>query len=131
MGGRCWRVVIAADSSEIALAIAPLFQESEVIFMSPSASTPKLSEEGDYIYRNFPSDALEAVNMATHIYNRAGINDEVQHAGHAMVIGREDQVILPKAHRLCHRPWQDHADANSTVICHGPARGKAEAEKKH
>jgi len=68
-------VVIAADSSEIALAIAPLFQEAEVIFMSPSASTPKLSEEGDYIYRNYPSDALEAVNMATHIYNRAGVNE--------------------------------------------------------
>jgi len=68
-------VVIAADSSEIALAIAPLFQEAEVIFMSPSASTPKLSEEGDYIYRNFPSDALEAVNMATDIYNRAGIHE--------------------------------------------------------
>jgi branched-chain amino acid transport system substrate-binding protein len=68
-------VVIAADSSEIALAIAPLFQEAEVIFMSPSASTPKLSEEGDYIYRNYPSDALEAVNMATHIYNGAGIHE--------------------------------------------------------
>ncbi len=68
-------VVIGADSSEIALAIAPLFQEAEVIFMSPSASTPKLSEEGDYIYRNYPSDSLEAVNMATHIYNRAGINE--------------------------------------------------------
>ncbi len=68
-------VVIAADSSEIALAIAPLFQEAEVIFMSPSASTPKLSEEGDYVYRNYPSDALEAVNMATHIYNRASIHE--------------------------------------------------------
>jgi branched-chain amino acid transport system substrate-binding protein len=68
-------VVIAADSSEIALAIAPLFQEAEVIFMSPSASTPKLSEEGDYIYRNYPSDTLEAVNMATHIYNRANIHE--------------------------------------------------------
>jgi branched-chain amino acid transport system substrate-binding protein len=68
-------VVIAADSSEIALAIAPLFQEAEIIFMSPSASTPKLSEEGDYIYRNFPSDALEAVNMATYIYNSAGIHE--------------------------------------------------------
>jgi branched-chain amino acid transport system substrate-binding protein len=68
-------VVIAADSSEVALAIAPLFQEAEIIFMSPSASTPKLSEEGDYIYRNFPSDALEAVNMATHIYNAAGIHE--------------------------------------------------------
>ena len=68
-------VVIAADSSEIALAIASVFQEAEVIFMSPSASTPKLSEEGDYVYRNYPSDALEAVNMATHIYNRAGIHE--------------------------------------------------------
>lgn len=67
--------VIAADSSEIALAIAPLFEEAEVIFMSPSASTPKLSEEGDYVYRNFPSDQLEAVNLATHVYNVAGIQE--------------------------------------------------------
>ncbi|MGD8328063.1 MAG: penicillin-binding protein activator [Acidobacteriota bacterium] len=65
--------VIGAVSSDVTLAIADLFQQSEVVLLSPATSTPELSTKGSYIYRNFPSDELEAVNMANHIYNVAGI----------------------------------------------------------
>ncbi len=67
--------VIGADSSDVTLTIADLFQDSGVILLSPSTSTPELSEKGSYIYRNFPSDELEAVNTANHIYNVAGIRE--------------------------------------------------------
>ncbi|MFQ5743045.1 MAG: ABC transporter substrate-binding protein [Acidobacteriota bacterium] len=67
--------VIGSDSSGVTLAIAPLFQEAGVILLSPSASSPKLSEAGSYIYRNYPSDELEAVNTANDIYNRVGIHE--------------------------------------------------------
>jgi branched-chain amino acid transport system substrate-binding protein len=61
--------VIGSDSSDVTLGMAPIFEENHVILLSPSSSSPKLTEAGDYIYRNFPSDALEAVNLANHIYN--------------------------------------------------------------
>lgn len=67
--------VIGAITSDVTLAIAPIFQENQVVLLSPSASTPKLSDAGSYIYRNYPSDELEAVNTADHIYNRAGIQE--------------------------------------------------------
>jgi len=65
--------VIGAVTSDVTLAIAPIFQDSEVVILSPSASSPKLSDIGGYVYRNYPSDELEAVNTANHIYNQAGI----------------------------------------------------------
>ena len=67
--------VIGADISELTLAIAPLFEEAEIILMSPATSSPKLSSAGDYIYRNFPSDELEAINTADFIYNKQGLRE--------------------------------------------------------
>jgi len=66
--------VIGAISSDVTLRVADLFQQAHVILLSPSTSTPALTSKGSYIYRNFPSDELEAVNMTAHIYNVAGIN---------------------------------------------------------
>jgi branched-chain amino acid transport system substrate-binding protein len=58
------RVIIGGISSPITLAIAPVAEENEVILISPSASAPEISEAGDYIYRNYPSDILEGTAMA-------------------------------------------------------------------
>ena len=67
--------VIGSDSSDVTLTIADLFQDSGVILLSPSTSSLALSDKGSYIYRNFPSDELEAVNTANHIYNVSGIHE--------------------------------------------------------
>jgi branched-chain amino acid transport system substrate-binding protein len=66
--------VIGADSSDVTLAIADVFQSAETVLLSPASSTPALSDKGTFIYRNYPSDELEAVNMANHIYNVAGVH---------------------------------------------------------
>ena len=66
---------IGADVSDVTLAIAPLFQEASVVLMSPSSSAPKLSDAGDFIYRNYPSDDLEALNTADHIFNKTGLRE--------------------------------------------------------
>ena len=44
--------VIGAVVSDVTLALAPVFQQAEIILMSPASSTPKLSNAGDFIYRN-------------------------------------------------------------------------------
>ena len=67
--------VIGSDASAVTLAIADLFQQSGVVLISPSTSTPALRGSGSYIYRNYPSDEFEAVNVANYIYNVAGIDE--------------------------------------------------------
>lgn len=66
---------IGSDVSDVTLAIAPHFQEAQHILLSPSSSTPKLTTAGEYIYRNFPSDDLEALNVADYIFNKAGLRE--------------------------------------------------------
>ena len=41
------------------LAIAPIANKSKVIIISPGASNPKITDAGDYVFRNWPSDALQ------------------------------------------------------------------------
>jgi branched-chain amino acid transport system substrate-binding protein len=57
-------VIIGGISSPITLAIAPLCEEKEVILLSPSSSAPDVTNAGEYIYRNWPSDILEGTAMA-------------------------------------------------------------------
>jgi len=66
---------IGADVSDVTLAIAPHFQEAEQILLSPASSSPKLTDAGDFIYRNFPSDDLEALNVADFIFNKQGFRE--------------------------------------------------------
>ncbi len=73
--GMGYPAVIGSDASAVTLAIADLFQQSGVVLISPSTSTPALRGSGSYIYRNYPSDEFEAVNVANYIYNVAGIDE--------------------------------------------------------
>ena len=57
-------IIIGAVSSPVTLEIAPLCEEQEVLLLSPSSSAPRISEAGEYIFRNYPSDILEGTAMA-------------------------------------------------------------------
>ncbi len=57
-------VIIGAVSSRVTLAIGPVCQEKKVIMISPTASAPEISELGEYVYRNYASDIVEATAMA-------------------------------------------------------------------
>ena len=58
------KVVIGGVSSRVTLAIGPVAQEKKIILISPTASAPEISELGEYVYRNYPSDIVEATAMA-------------------------------------------------------------------
>ena len=58
------RLIIGAVSSRVTLAIAPICEAEEVLLMSPSSSSPDISQAGDYVYRNYPSDIREGTSMA-------------------------------------------------------------------
>ncbi len=87
---------IGADVSDVTLAIAPVFQEAEIILMSPASSTPKLSNAGNFIYRNFPSDDLEALNTADHVFN-------VVHVSEAAVIAQQSEFGLGQKNAFIQR----------------------------
>jgi len=87
---------IGADVSDVTLAVAPVFQAAEIILMSPASSTPKLSNAGNFIYRNFPSDDLEALNTADHVFN-------VVHVSEAAVIAQQSEFGLGQKNSFIQR----------------------------
>lgn len=58
------RVIIGAVASPVTLSIAQVCEKNEVVLLSPASSAVKISQAGDYIYRNWPSDILEGTAMA-------------------------------------------------------------------
>jgi len=58
------KIVVGAVSSPVTLEIAPICEKREVLLLSPSSSAPRISEAGEYIFRNYPSDILEGTAMA-------------------------------------------------------------------
>lgn len=55
--------VVGAFSSSSTLAIAPIAEKNKIVLISPTASSPDISKSGDFIFRNWPSDALEVETM--------------------------------------------------------------------
>ena len=53
------RYIIGDINSTGLLAMAPIAENNKIILLSPGASNPKISDAGDYIFRNWHSDALE------------------------------------------------------------------------
>ena len=58
------RIVIGAVSSAVTLEVAPICERSRTLLFSPTASAPRITDAGDYIFRNYPSDVLEGTIMA-------------------------------------------------------------------
>ena len=52
-------IVIGDIASSSVLAMAPIAEKNKVVLLSPGASSPKISFAGDFIFRNWQSDALE------------------------------------------------------------------------
>jgi branched-chain amino acid transport system substrate-binding protein len=70
LGGMC--------SGEL-LAIAPITEPAKVLLLSPSASSPDISNAGDFIFRNNPSDADGGKTLAKLVrekYTKAAIISE-------------------------------------------------------
>ncbi len=66
--------VIGAASSAATLALAPLANESKIILLSPASSSPDInSGDGDFVFRNFPSDTLEAQTLSNVIFQKCRI----------------------------------------------------------
>lgn len=56
--------IIGLASSTEALAVAPICEKNKVVMISSTASTPLLSDAGDYIFRIYPSDVYDSKVLA-------------------------------------------------------------------
>ena len=56
--------------SSVTLAIAPIVEKNKIVLLSPASSAPKITEAGDYIFRNCPSDVYEGNVMANYAYDK-------------------------------------------------------------
>lgn len=63
-------VVLGDLLSAVTLSVAPLANSKKVVLLSPASSSPKLTEAGDYVFRNCPSDVYEGSIMAEYANER-------------------------------------------------------------
>ncbi|TSC79194.1 MAG: branched-chain amino acid transport system substrate-binding protein [Candidatus Peregrinibacteria bacterium Gr01-1014_25] len=72
--------VISAECSGVTLAAAPIAEAAKVVLLSPASSNPDVTKAGDFIFRNYPSDALKTVAMAKYFkekgYDRVALISE-------------------------------------------------------
>jgi branched-chain amino acid transport system substrate-binding protein len=61
--------ILGPLASSVTLAVAPSAEKSRVVLLSPGSSAPKLSDAGDYIFRNALSDIYEGTEMAKFAFN--------------------------------------------------------------
>lgn len=66
--------VIGGLFSSVTLAIAPIAERSQVVILSPTSSNPKITDAGDYIFRNCASDLFEGQVMAEAARAKLGIS---------------------------------------------------------
>jgi len=64
------RAIIGAVASSVTLSVAPIVERSEVVLLSPASSSPRISEAGDFVFRNYPSDSLEGAETAAFALSR-------------------------------------------------------------
>lgn len=56
--------IVGAGCSGETLAAAPIAEAGKVVMISPLSSSPNVTTAGDYIFRNYPNDALKTTAMA-------------------------------------------------------------------
>jgi branched-chain amino acid transport system substrate-binding protein len=67
------RVILGGACSGETLAAAVITDPAKVILISPSASSPKVTEAGDFVFRTYPSDSLAGKIAAKYAYEQLGV----------------------------------------------------------
>ncbi|CAM2066616.1 Amino acid ABC transporter substrate-binding protein [Sulfidibacter corallicola] len=66
--------IIGAASSAATLKLAPLANEHKIVLISPASSSPEINQgTTDFVFRNHPSDTLEAQKLSNVIFQKAKI----------------------------------------------------------
>jgi branched-chain amino acid transport system substrate-binding protein len=66
--------IIGATCSSATLSIAPIAEGNKVILISPSASSPSVTDAGYYIFRVFPADDLHCMMLAKFTFDDSNLD---------------------------------------------------------
>lgn len=66
------KIIFGGVCSSETLAVAPLAEEARVLVISPSATSPKITDAGEFIFRTAPSDAFAGRVAAEYAYKKLG-----------------------------------------------------------
>ena len=58
------KVIIGSYASSCTMAAAPIVEENHVVLISPASTSPPVTQAGEYIYRDVPSDAFQGRALA-------------------------------------------------------------------
>jgi branched-chain amino acid transport system substrate-binding protein len=62
--------IIGAMGSNVTLAMARVVEENGTVLLSPASSAPAISKAGEFVFRNYPSDALEAQQLGRFAFEK-------------------------------------------------------------
>ncbi len=65
-------VIIGGLCSSETLAAAPIAENAETVLLSPCSSSPDITDAGDYIFRDYPSDTFQGKKGAEIAYDELG-----------------------------------------------------------
>lgn len=82
-------VVVGAICSSDVLAMAPVAEAGEVVVLSTGASNPAISDAGEFVFRNWPSDRIQGELTADHAFERGFRNVAVLFVDNAYGRGLE------------------------------------------
>ncbi|MBI2451762.1 penicillin-binding protein activator [Candidatus Pacearchaeota archaeon] len=83
-------VIIGEVCSGATLAAAPIAEENQVVMISASSTSPKITDAGDYIFRAIPSDALQGRFAANLVYKMNITNLSILYGNEEYGIGFKD-----------------------------------------
>jgi branched-chain amino acid transport system substrate-binding protein len=83
-------VVVGAICSSNVLEMAPIAEREEVVILSTGASNPAISDAGDFIFRNWPSDRIQGHLSADYAIEQGFENAAVLHVDNAYGRGLEE-----------------------------------------
>lgn len=66
------QIILGGACSGETLAIAPIAEQNKILLFSAFSSSPDITNAGDYIFRNSPSDLDVAKGYAQYIVNKSG-----------------------------------------------------------
>lgn len=69
------KVTVGYLTSSEVLTVAPEANRNQIILFSTGASSPKISEAGDFVFRDVPSDVYEPKVLAKYIFNDTKIRN--------------------------------------------------------
>ncbi len=67
--------IIGGMFSNVALSLAPIVENDNIILMSPTASAVEYSEYGDHLFRIYPSDIYDGNFLANFTFHKLNVNN--------------------------------------------------------